>query len=269
MDETFKNAPLLEIIAELRWQTSLPAIQPAQQQDQTVPPLLLGSIQIDNFLHRLGGEIYKLGFQRMERLIPAGSPVLQGQAVCRYRSDAENLTNVLYQVGAGLLSAHATPPYRSWKHFRPSVEHGIEVLLQTREQNERDVPFNLISLRYLDGFRSDLTQGREVGEFLSDVLKITLTLPDALLKYLRGGKSPKPFLILTVPSEHGALRISTGEAVVNGASTILLDMTFSTLEPIAPELGKILESFDRAHSVLHDIFIDITEPIHHLMRLEQ
>jgi len=269
MDETFKNAPLLEIIAELRWQTSLPAIQPAGQQGVALPPLFLGTVQIDNFLHRLGGEIYKLGFQRMERMIPTGLPVLQGQAICRYRSDTENLTNILYQVGAGLFSAHATPPYRSWKHFRPSVEHGVEVLLQTREPNERDLPFNPVSLRYLDGFRPDLTEGRQVGEFLSDVLKIKLTLPDVLIQHLQGGKSPKPFLIVTVPSEHGALRISTGEAVVNGVTTILLDMTFSTIEPIAAELAKVLESFDRAHSVLHDIFIGITKPIHHLMQLEQ
>src|SRR5216684_628076 len=101
MDETFKNAPLLEIIAELRWPTALPAIPPAQQQGVALPPLFLGTVQIDNFLHRLGGEIYKLGFQRMERMLPGGLLVLQGQAIYRYRSDAENLTNILYQAGAG------------------------------------------------------------------------------------------------------------------------------------------------------------------------
>lgn len=271
MDETFRNAQLLEIVAELRWQPSYPPFAQMVQQPggQPVPNLLLGSTQIDNFLHRFGGEVYKRGFQRMERIFPSGIPVLQGQPIARYRSDATDRTNVIYQVGAGLFSANAIPPYRSWKHFAPAVQSGVDALLQTREENERDLPLNPVSLRYIDGFKPDITGGRDVGDFLSEVLKIQLTLPEAISRHMAPGKSPKPFVILTIPVAGGVLRMSAGEAAVSGSTTILLDTTLSTDAPVNPETSVVMGTFAWAHSILHDIFMELTAPIQHLMQLEQ
>jgi len=271
MDETFRNAPLLEIVAELRWQPPYPPLAQVQQPaGQPVPTLLLlGSTQIDNFLHRFGSEVYKRGFQRMERLFPSGFPVLQGQPIARYRNDAPDLTNVIYQVGAGLFSANATPPYRSWKHFAPAVQSGVDALLQAREETERALPFNPVSLRYIDGFKPDLTGGRDVEDFLSEVLKIELTLPEAITRHLAPGKSPKPLVNLTIPVAGGVIRMTVGEAIVSGSTVILFDTTLSTDAPVDPETSAIMGAFASAHAIIHDIFMQITVPIQHLMQLEQ
>src|SRR6266851_3715127 len=236
MDETFRNAPLLEIVAELRWRPPYPPLAQVQQPAaQPVPTLLLGSTQIDSFLHRFGSEVYKLGFQRMERLFPSGIPVIEGQAIARYRSDVPDLTSVIYQVGAGVFSASAVPPYRSWKHFAPSVQSGVDVLLQTREDNEQKLPFNPVSLRYIDAFKPDLAGGRDVADFLSEVLKIELTLPEAISRHLAPGKSPKPFVNLTIPVVGGIIRMAVGEAIVSGSTAILFDTTLSTDGPVEPD----------------------------------
>jgi len=269
MDESFRNAPLLELIAELRWQPPYPTLPVAQPGVQIAVPVGLGTLQIDNFLHQFGGEVYKRGFQRMERVYPSGLPVVQGQTIARYRSDAPGSTTIIYQVGAGLFSANAVAPYRTWKHFRPAVESGVEVLLQTREQNERTIPFNPVSLRYIDSFKSDLSGGRDVAEFLSEVLKIELKLPEAISHHLASGKSAKPYMMLAVPTSTGMLRINVGEALVNGETTILLDITFSAEAPVNPEKTAIMDAFDLAHSIIHRTFMQLTAPIHDLMQLEQ
>jgi uncharacterized protein (TIGR04255 family) len=269
MDGTFRNAPLLEIIAELRWQPAYPLVQAVPQlgTQATIPPLILGTVQIDNFLHRFGGKMFELGFLRMERIYPGGLPVMQGQAIARYKSDA--LRNIIYQVGAGVFSANAVAPYRSWNHFSPDVEKGIEALLQTREENEKGLPFNPVSLRYIDSFRPDLTGGRDVADFLAEVLKIDLRLPEAISKHVAPGKSPKPYIMLAIPLVNGVLRINVGEAFVNGVATTLLDTTFSTEAPLSPEKSAIMSALNFAHSTIHEIFMKITEPIQSLMQPEQ
>lgn len=271
MDETFRNAPLLEIIAELRWQAPYPSLPQAIQPlgGQSAPTLLLGSTQVDSFLHRFGSEVYKLGFQRMERLFPSGLPMLQGQPVARYRSDAGDLSNVIYQVGAGIFSANAVPPYRSWKHFAPSVQAGLNALLQAREDHERTLPFDPVSLRYIDAFKPDLTGGRDVADFLSEVLKIELRLPDAIIRHLAPDQSPKPFVNLTIPIVSGVIRMTVGEAMVSGSTAILFDTTLSTNAPVNPEIPSIMSAFVSAHSIIHDIFMQLTAPIRHLMQPEQ
>ena len=145
----------------------------------------------------------------------------------------------------------------------------MDALFQTREENERALPLNPVSLRYIDGFKPDLTGGGDVGDFLSEVLKIELTLPEAVSRHVAPGKSPKPFVILTIPVVGGVLRMSAGEAMVSGSTTILLDTTLSTDAPVAPETSAIMDAFASAHSIIHDIFMQITAPIQHLMQLEQ
>jgi uncharacterized protein (TIGR04255 family) len=269
MSESFRNAPLLELIAEVRWQPPYATVPTVQPGVQVSLPIGFGSIQIDNFLHQFGGEVYKRGFQRMERVYPSGLPIVQGQTIARYRSDSPDSKTVIYQVGAGLFSANAIAPYRTWNHFRPKVETGIEVLLATREESEKTVPFNPVSLRYIDSFKSDLSGGRDVAGFLSEVLKIHVNLPNAISQHLAAGKSPKPYVMLAIPSEKGILRLNVGEALVNGENTILLDMTFSTESPIMPEKSAIMNAFDTAHSIIHKTFVELTSPIHDLMQLEK
>lgn len=115
MEITFRNAPLAEVVVELRWQPTQVGIIPFQTPGTPQPSVIVGTTELENFYADFANNIAKHGFVRSERLIPSGMPAIQGQAVLRFRSTLPDKTGVLYQVGPGMFSANAIPPYRSWR----------------------------------------------------------------------------------------------------------------------------------------------------------
>lgn len=72
---TFKIAPLVEIIAELRWAQQSVPVQPGAM--AAPPGSMLNAARLDEFFMRFGGECYKAGFQRAGRIVPPGFPVFR------------------------------------------------------------------------------------------------------------------------------------------------------------------------------------------------
>src|ERR1019366_1625038 len=74
MSITFAKAPLVEIVAELRW-GRLPQLATPPNQAIAMPLQMAGlnANKLDEFFMRLGGEIYQQGFNRAERLVPPAS----------------------------------------------------------------------------------------------------------------------------------------------------------------------------------------------------
>jgi uncharacterized protein (TIGR04255 family) len=272
MEVTFRNAPLVETVAEVRWQSAQGGVSIPQPAALSQPAIsvVVGTTDLENFYTQFGGEIFERGFARSERIVPVGVPALQGQAVMRFRSSLPEKATVLYHVGPGIFSANALPPYRSWNHFAPDVETGLDVLLAVRNTNEKERQFNPISLRYLNAFRPELTEGADTAEFISAVLKFDVDLPDAVLSRRNPDKPVQPFIAMAIPITAGLLRVNVGEAVVAGVGkAALLDMTLSTEHPIEPTKSAVMHYFHSAHSVLHDMFLELTKSIHHLMSPEQ
>src|ERR1700721_188505 len=178
MTTIYKKAPLVELIAELRW---LP-VGAAPQQPGTVQFVFANDAKVEEFFMRLGGELYQSGFRRSERLVPSGFPIVFGQPAIRFRSDEAVKKSVLYQAGSSIFSVHAIPPYRSWDNFLPAVKNGVEALLKTRGDGQEQAPFTQLSLRYLDFFGEELMGGRSLDKFISEVMGFNLTLPEALTK---------------------------------------------------------------------------------------
>ncbi|HTT75305.1 MAG TPA: TIGR04255 family protein [Candidatus Binataceae bacterium] len=265
-DITFHNAPLIEILAELRWhpaQLSMPFALSGGAAQQPMSIVVGNPLEV--FFGRFSDEISKHGFRRSERLVPPGQAFVQGQAAVRFRSDPEKL-NVLYQIGHGMFSANATPPYRSWSHFLPEVEKGIDALLASRADDEKATSFSSVSLRYIDAFNPNLTKGYDVTTFLSDVLKFRIDLPDVLVKYRVG--NVRPFLALTIPTAKGSLYLAYAEGLVAGKTGIVFDTTFSVVQPIPPQREAIVIALDSAHTVIRDVFMELTKPIHPQMQPE-
>jgi uncharacterized protein (TIGR04255 family) len=261
MTTSFKNAPLVELIAELRWNDAAsPALAPVAGGIR----VQFGGNNHETLYMRFGAELYQQGFQNAERLIPPGFPVVNSQPVYRFKSSDKKLP-VLYQVGPGLFTANATPPYRHWAEFRPVVRSGVVALLGAREDAEQAAPFSALSLRYIDAFRPPLTRDLDVGRFLGEVLGINVVLPDAITKHLAKGASIKPFLQVTVPMESLSLAMTFAEGGVNGAPAIVMDSNVTTVEPIGPDVDEVMAMFERAHDVIHDIFLSMTKGIENEM----
>jgi uncharacterized protein (TIGR04255 family) len=263
MGITFAKAPLIELIAELRWTPQgSTLLEPAQP--GLPPALFLGGAKQEEFYTHVASALHKAGFNRSERLSPVGVPFTMHEAVYRFRSDDDN-TSVLYQVGFGIFSVHAVPPYHSWSEFLPFVKAGIEILLRCRPEADLKQPFGQTNLRYIDFFGEHLTQGRSVPSFISDVFGIRTTLPDALTKLAASNELKSLYIKIAQPTKVGELAVSAGDGQFNNQPGILLDTTMSSSET-APTLDAIMNRLDASYAVIHELFLGMTKPIHSLMQ---
>jgi uncharacterized protein (TIGR04255 family) len=264
---TFAKPPLVEIIAELRWiPQGSTVLEPPVPQQPALPPLFFGGTKQEEFYMRVGGELYKSNFNRSERLIPAGIPFVLHQPVYRFRSEVKDKVSVLYQVGYGVFSVHGIPPYHSWSTFLAFVRDGIQVLLESRPEADSRQPFSQLILRYIDFFGEEMRQGRDISRFMSEVFGISTQLPAALTKPATS-KEPKSLLTRVVlPIEIGELTVSVADGKFNNQDGILLDSTASCAAETAAELDTVMNVFGAAYELIHNMFLELTEPIHELMQ---
>ncbi|CAK0770267.1 TIGR04255 family protein [Gammaproteobacteria bacterium] len=266
MTVSFDQAPLVEIIAELRWSQPHVVLPSQTQESMTVPVSLIESNKLEEFFMRFGGECYLLGFQRSERIVPSGFPIISFQPVYRYKQAGAKATS-LFQIGAGLFSANAVPPYKSWREFSPIVSQGVEALLKTRDETEQALPFASISLRYIDAFDADFLLGRPIGAFMAEVLGFTVGLPPAVSGLLPAGQSATPFIQMSIPMRNGLLmNISIGEGIIKGSQAVIMDTTVVVTAEVQPNIDTVMGSMNSARSVIHDMFVKITQPIHEKMK---
>lgn len=267
MNKTFSKAPLVEIVAELRWVQQLGTMNQAQQPAGVQVPLMaMNSSRLDEFFMRFGGEVYQHGFQRAERVVPPGFPMILFQPVFRYRKSTVTDGSALYQAGPGLFSANAIPPYRSWDEFAPVVQSGIDALLKARDETEKKLPFTSVSLRYIDAFGPELTEGRDIESFIKNVLGISVTLPMGLSKLIAPGQKVKPLLQLALPlANNMSMNIGIGEGMVNNEVAIVMDTTVATLGEVSADTNSAMETLHAARAVIHEMFFDLTAPIQPLM----
>jgi uncharacterized protein (TIGR04255 family) len=257
---TFKNAPLVEMIAELRW-GEVP--QPVQQGGSIVVQSI--GAEADQFFMRLAGEVYQHGFQRVERLVPPGFPVFPFQPVFRYRKDTADDNSVLFQAGHGLFSVNAVPPYRSWRAVAPIVRKGITALLNARAPNDKDRPFTIVNLRYINAFGPRLTNNQSIDKFTKDVFGFSVELPRAVSRHIKQGSKPKPQIQLSFPLSSGAsMLFSIGEGAIKNEPAFIMDMTISCDQPVA-DVEAVMTALTNARNVIHSIFVDLTKPIESLL----
>lgn len=271
MSLSFQNAPLVELIAELRWNVpSGVGLQSAVMGNQPTPPHFLAVVQphaIENFLMRVGGEVYQRGYRSAERLVPPGVPIMLHQVVSRYRGSEPGKTSTMYQAGVGVFTANAVPPYRNWDEFAPIVSDGVKALLAAREPEGALPPFTSVSLRYINAFRETLTQAHDISSFLSDVLGFEVQMPAAISGKIKAGERAKPTVQLAVPLTNGMqLNIGAGEGLVNNERGLLMELSVSAAGAVPADHSSLMDVMVAAHQVIHDVFVEITKPIHKLMK---
>jgi uncharacterized protein (TIGR04255 family) len=265
MSLTFAKAPLVEIIAEGRWVPPQQVLISPQQPVAFQVPFLLGGSKQDEFFMRLGAKLHQKGFQAVERIVPPGFMTLLYQPIYRYKQAAEQ-SSVLYQAGAGLFSAHGIPPYRSWDQFATFVESGFGALIESRDAAEKNTRFSTVSLRYIDAFTPELTEGRPGPVFMADVLGISISLPNVLRGVVKSGSPPQYALQLTLPiSQDTALNVNWAEGQVHGKAALIMDTTVTCNRETNPDIAEVMTVLRSAHELVHHVFIELTAPIRSLM----
>jgi uncharacterized protein (TIGR04255 family) len=263
----FETAPLVELIAEVRW--GGPAA-PLAGSASMMPFAGIGtpSARDEEFFMTFGGKASPAGYGRVERLIPPGFPVPPFQVVYRFRkSQPEQQGTTVYQIGPGIFPANITPPYRSWDEFRPVVRQGVELLLASRSEDQKELPLHSVSLRYIDSYGKQFTAGEPLSSFLKDKLGFAVELPPALADAISKYEDVKFTSQLRAPLKVGQqIRINIGDGFVNNEPTIVVDTTIVAEHTIAPTIDEAMTSFERAHEVHRDVFVGISKKLHHIMK---
>ncbi len=270
----FKNAPLIELVAEFRWIPSGGAVAAAAVQNagqlSTVP--LADPTRNEAFFSRFTSAIGKYGYVKTERLLPAGWPYPGHIPVVRFRrpgaTDRDEPT--LYQIGAGIFSAHALPPYDNWQQFKPVIRQGLDVLLNSRPEDEREAKFGTITLRYIDRFTGNLIGNVPPREFIERVLNIRLQLPAVLTNETPDEAAINPSILLKVPLKSGLLmNLGINSANDPAGSGILMDTSVVTQISTNCISESAMGVLEIAHDSIRRVFIGLTLPIAAEMEPEQ
>lgn len=270
MPITFLNAPLVELIAEIRWlpcDASGTRIPPPQVSGNAPFVAFGASNEFEEFFMRFGASAARLGYPMAERLVPPDFPLMMAQPVYRFRQSSQGGLKSLYQVGPGIFTANAVPPYQTWDQFSHVVQNGVEAMLESRSSGEQDAPFIGTSLRYIDAFGPTLRCGMDVSEFMERVLGIEVRLPAGLTGQLAPGTNYKPSIQAQIPMAAGMIMsVAVGEGMANNEPVIILDTTVATTTPVAANLDAVMRAMNLARNSIHDAFFDLTGPIRELMK---
>lgn len=268
MKERFDNPPLLEIIAELRW--DLPSVANHLGVPTPVLPPLAQSIESD--IEGFSKQIATLGFEHVDRMVPPGFPWMAGGPVFRYTHSPKGegaqetlKSSTIFQIGPGVFTANAVPPYTSWDDFEPLVRHGVEAMLSMEFSGGRPKTFSP-SLRYVDAFSADLTRGMSLHEFLDKVMGLSIKLPDAIRPRSPSRETEVPMVNVIVPLEFGRLILQFMDGMVNGRRAYILDMAVHFENFDRTDVSGLMDAFSNARDVIHEVFVGLTKPIHGLMK---
>jgi len=257
MGLTFKHPPLLEIIAEVRWQPAQ-MLDPAAGVAMPVMPQLAAPYEgaFLKFTAKMGAE----GYESVERLVPYNAPMLPHAPVLRLRPKRGSKESTLYQIGPNMFSANATRPYTSWDDFKGKVELGLVALLGCRPPQDTNAPL-IASLRYIDAFRGKLLNGAPTMDFLSEMLGVRIQLPQAITGHCEPNKPILPKLQLAIPLSFGTMSMNFAEGHVDGERAVFMDTSVLLTSPMPPEAPRIMEGFSMARQVIHSVFVKLTTPL--------
>lgn len=256
MVASFAKAPLVEIIAELRW-------SPGEAKETDGDPVQAPEVW-EKFFDDFGREVEEAGYPRSERILPSQIPPLMHSVTYRHmpsRASADSSPAFL-QVGPGIFSANALQTYKTWAEFQPALETGIAALLKSFDD---DKPFTL-TLRYVNAFHKDLYGDRTAASFITDVLGFRIDIPAAVSSLAAPGEAIRSVIQTKLKTgEQTSLSINIGEGRVAGKRAVVLDWMTQIAE-VDPDADIVLKRFGEAHQTMHDLFFEITKPIHDLMQ---
>jgi uncharacterized protein (TIGR04255 family) len=269
----FSNPPLVELIAELRWipgtaSAPIPAQGGANQLVQGVAIQQGVTIQfpltapyLEESFSRFSIQAAAQGFGMSERLIPTGFPLLPFTVVYRFRKPPAAGGNFLYQIGPGLFSANALPPYRDWDSFRPIVREGVQALLTSRPSAENG-PFATVVLRYIDLFTEEFTEGKQSLRFLNEILGLKLELPNILSEQISDINAVQSGIQLSMPLRNGlAMNLLLQNGAAAGRPGILMSTEVLTVQPTPPDISAVMQSLESAHTSVRLTFMGLTEKL--------
>jgi len=249
------NKPLVEAIFELRWE-----LQEIQSEINIMGPNIgldpNYQIMIGRYYDRVSSE-----YPYYEKLSAAKMPEeISGYMVQqRFRTSKDKWP--LIQIGPGIITLNDTDNYL-WDDFYNRITQLIDILYEAYPTVDKDLNFNKIQLRYIDAVEFDFEK-KNVFEFLKEMMKISVLLPNSLFK----GSNVKSLPLGTdlrfsfpVIEPKGAIHLRFTQGKRKDEKAIIWETNIVSHKEDAPKIKKdILEWVNKAHDLTHDWFFKIIE----------
>jgi len=244
------NAPLFEVVFELRWRL---------QGDQATPPPFWTdpgySILASNFTAAAG----KYGFKTNKKI--SRDPLLPAHSIAIrfYKTEEEQFP--LWQIGPGIFASNESSAYK-WPHFKKLAIDGVKaILLSYPKIKGFDLMPNHIELRYMDSFDSTFISHQDPLKFINENSSLRIALP-SFFKKKPLEKSPNANLLFEFPISNmkgSNFIVRIANAKVKGRESILLESkVIAKADQIS--CGKTLQSRLQFISNWLECSHDLTSP---------
>lgn len=255
-DYIYDNAPVVEVLAELRWE-----IQPIQGSGLFIDEKL--EICEPAFI----AAAKEAGFGVKQSMIPRGMPIplFSHRPTTRIRQG--NDTWPLYQIGPGIFTANMVPSgpnYDGWRTFKGFVRQGIQWLYETYPESQTAIKVVSLQLTYINALRNS-HGSPENYNFLSETLKIAPKIPDKL-KELTNNRDADTKIVseIHIPVEKPAntgIVIKFGAGQHNQDDAIVFQNTaaLSAQQAKVMTIDEIMSWFEDAHKMTRQVFESVLE----------
>lgn len=248
-DYIYENAPLVEVIAELRWHL-LPI--------ESMPGAEIDPIY-DRALPKVRDALAGMGLKHVDQLVPEHVPqeMIAGLPAFRFRPAANRWP--LVQLGPGVMTVNVTPPYEGWGEFAVTLEGAIRAVDATFSFGEQFSRIKSLELRYLDAFTAKHGLGDHI-EFIRDDLSLTIQPPDALIGALKEpDANVYPGVNLQFPVRgrpYDQMLLSASRGARDGREALIYDLRVRhhTPEHVLERGEDVIKWMHDAHRILNIAF---------------
>ena len=260
MAEVLPNAPLVEVVFELRW--DLPSSGPMEpiRTDPGYPILR------DEFSRA----VKKLGFRHTKDLHPQGFAI--GHSVDRRFYLSEKQTFPLVQIGPGIFATNESAGYE-WIKFKESCLKHLRLLIDSYPRmTSFSIMPSLIELRYIDTFPTESKKGktRDMFTFLESDTNLGISRPSLMeglepLQSLRGGRIIAEYQVKKAKAT--TFMLDFGSALADTKKTFRMESKVRSVGKDVPSLKSkpkfvkdVREWLEGAHSITSPFFQQLIKP---------
>jgi len=252
------NAPLFEVVFELRWKL--------QGDPETPPPFWADpgySILASNFTVAAG----KYGFKKSEKI--SKDFLLAANSVAMRFRKTEDDPFPLWQIGPGIFASNESASY-TWPNFKKLAIDGVKILLSSYPTiKEFDFKPIHIELRYMDSFDNTFMTHQNPIKFINENSSLKIDFPPFFdKKPIEKCKNANLLFEFPVSNlKDSSLIVRIANATVKDKKCILLESkVIAKADPIS--LGKTLATrlkyisdwLEGAHSLTSPFFKEFVNP---------
>lgn len=250
------NAPLVEVVFELRWKL---------QGDESTPKQFWTDPAYPFLSEEFASKVSKYGFKTIRKMGSGGAMLPAYSIGLRFYKD-EDQPFPLLQIGPGIFASNESAAYE-WESFRKQTLDGIKILLSSypKVKGFKLTP-DYLELRYIDSFDSMLLPSKDVIDFVNKETSLNIKLPAFLTKKPLG-KQPKTRFIFESPvasKKDTFFRVEIGNGQAKDKEAILLTSKVISRFENTRTIGKtdkalvknIGEWLEAAHSLTSSFFKD-------------